>query len=91
MKKNLKILTFIQGLSDQQQKQNYRQYRILKKKSQHLNQKAQKDERTEKYMPGKPNSAKKQLVRSHICSSLCCPAVYHRARYSQVPLPSGFV
>ena len=42
MKKHLKIQKFIQGLPDQQQKQNYRQYRILqeKKKSQHLNQKA---------------------------------------------------
>ena len=32
MKKHLKIQTFIQGLPDQQQKQNYRQYRILQEK-----------------------------------------------------------
>lgn len=63
MKKNLKIQTFTQGLSGQPQKQSYRQYRLLyKKKSQHLNQKAQKDKRMEKYIPGKSNSAKKQLV-----------------------------
>ena len=89
MKKHLKIQTFIQGLSDQQQKQNYRQYRILqeKKKSQHLNQKAQKDERMEKYIPGKPNSAKRQLACSHICSSLRCPAVYHTATIPRFPCP----
>jgi len=33
----------------------------------------------EKYIPGKPNSAKRQLACSHICSSLRCPAVYHTA------------
>lgn len=35
---------------------------IVYKKSQHLNQKAQKDERMEKYIPGKSNSANKQLI-----------------------------
>lgn len=92
MKKHLKIQTFIQGLSDQQQKQNYRQYRILqeKKKVSILIRRHRKMKRWKNIF-----RASLTVPRDSLLALTSAPhsvaLLFITQPLFQVPLPSGFV